>query len=74
MSPQESTGSTTDTDVEKQQSSATNQAHDKAEDKIPNDPNLVDWDGENDPAKPLNWTSTKKWTNGGLLAAMTFIS
>lgn len=38
------------------------------------DPDLVDWDGEDDPEKPVNWTLKKKWANGGLLAAMTFIT
>jgi hypothetical protein len=38
------------------------------------DPNLVDWDGEDDPEKPVNWTMKKKWGNGGLLAAMTFVT
>lgn len=25
------------------------------------DPNIVDWDGDTDPANPLNWTPRKKW-------------
>ena len=41
---------------------------------IPSNPDLVDWDGEDDPEKPVNWSSKKKWTNGGLLAAMTFVT
>jgi len=38
------------------------------------DADLVDWEGDDDPAKPTNWSSKKKWTNGGLLAAMTLIT
>jgi hypothetical protein len=38
------------------------------------DPNIVDWDGPDDPASPLNWTGKKKWTNGALLATMTLIT
>jgi hypothetical protein len=25
------------------------------------DPNIVDWDGEQDPENPLNWSAKKKW-------------
>lgn len=38
------------------------------------DPNVVGWDGDNDPEYPLNWSNEKKWLNGGLLAAMTFVT
>ncbi|KAJ5331705.1 benomyl/methotrexate resistance protein [Penicillium atrosanguineum] len=38
------------------------------------DPDLVNWDGEDDPENPVNWTLKKKWANGGLLASMTFIT
>ncbi|KAJ5096989.1 MFS transporter cpaT, partial [Penicillium angulare] len=31
-----------------------------AENKQPQDPNIVDWDGPNDPENPLNWTKAKK--------------
>jgi hypothetical protein len=27
------------------------------------DPNLVDWDGPDDPERPLNWPKRKKWAN-----------
>ncbi|KAJ5919463.1 benomyl/methotrexate resistance protein [Penicillium verhagenii] len=38
------------------------------------DPDLVGKNGEDDPEKPVNWTMKKKWTNGGLLAAMILIT
>jgi hypothetical protein len=38
------------------------------------DPNLVGWNGEDDPEKPLNWSGKKKWQNAGLIAAMTFLT
>ena len=38
------------------------------------DPNLVDWDGPDDPEKPLNWTKRKKWTNMMLIAALTLLT
>ena len=37
------------------------------------DPNVVGWE-ERDPDNPLNWTNKKKWTNGGLIAGMTFVT
>lgn len=35
---------------------------------------LVGWAGDDDPDYPYNWTTKKKWTNGGLLSFMTFIT
>jgi hypothetical protein len=37
------------------------------------DPNIVWWDSEDDPANPMNWSLPKKWTNIGLISAITFI-
>lgn len=31
---------------------------------------LVDWDGPDDPQNPMNWSTTMKWINTGLLCAM----
>lgn len=36
--------------------------------------NVVNWDGESDPENPQNWTPKKKWTTGGLLAGITFVT
>lgn len=47
---------------------------DAVEDVKENDPFVVDYDGENDPSNPLNWTTKKKWTMGGFLSAMTFVT
>ena len=38
-----------------------------------NDPNIVDWDGPDDPANPMNWSSTVKWTNIVILSLITLI-
>lgn len=38
------------------------------------DPNIVDWDGPDDPENPLNWTPKKKWVNGLLLSIMTLVT
>lgn len=37
-------------------------------------PNLVDWDGPDDPEKPINWTKKKKWTNLVLIATLTLLT
>lgn len=41
---------------------------------IEKDANLVDWEGPEDPDKPLNWTKKKKWTNMMLIAALTLLT
>jgi hypothetical protein len=38
------------------------------------DPDLVGWDGDDDPEKPQNWSGKKKWQTAGLIAAMTFLT
>jgi hypothetical protein len=43
------------------------------EDNTP-DPDLVGWDGDDDPEKPQNWSGRKKWQTAGLIAAMTFLT
>jgi MFS transporter, DHA1 family, multidrug resistance protein len=35
------------------------------------DPNLVDWDGPDDPENPQNWSLKRKWLVTGCLATMT---
>ena len=38
------------------------------------DPNIVDWDGPDDPANPLNWPAKKKWSIIAALGAVTLIT
>ncbi|KAK4546145.1 hypothetical protein LTR36_002282 [Oleoguttula mirabilis] len=38
------------------------------------DPNVVDWDGPDDPANPLNWSPGKKWANIGVLSLLTLLT
>ncbi|KAF2176662.1 MFS general substrate transporter [Zopfia rhizophila CBS 207.26] len=38
------------------------------------DPNVVFWDGQDDPENPMNWTAKKKWENIAVLAAITLIT
>ena len=38
------------------------------------DPDVVDWDGPDDPENPLNWPARKKWTLIGILAMVTLVT
>ncbi|KAI6760398.1 hypothetical protein HG530_009258 [Fusarium avenaceum] len=38
------------------------------------DPDLVTWDGPDDPSNPHNWTKNKKWLSTILVSCFTFIS
>ncbi|PSN60596.1 membrane transporter [Corynespora cassiicola Philippines] len=38
------------------------------------DPNVVDWDGPDDPENPQNWPESKKWGMIGALAAVTLVT
>lgn len=40
----------------------------------PNDPDVVDWDGPNDPGKALNWTQKKKLANLAVVSSITFLT
>nr|A0A8F4PNE5.1 RecName: Full=MFS-type transporter atr4; AltName: Full=Atranorin biosynthesis cluster protein 4 [Stereocaulon alpinum]QXF68950.1 atr4 [Stereocaulon alpinum] len=52
--------------------SRSNQEQEKSEEAI--DPNIVDWDGPNDPSNPLNWPTWKIKTHIFLVSSITFIS
>jgi hypothetical protein len=38
------------------------------------DPNIVTWDGPDDPTNPMNWTMRKKWGNVAVLSILTIIT
>lgn len=38
------------------------------------DPNVVDFDGPDDPENPLNWSYNKKWGMVSLVSAITFLT
>ncbi len=38
------------------------------------DPNVVDWDGPNDQANPMNWSDNQKWLNIVILSVMTMVT
>lgn len=37
------------------------------------DPNLVSWDGPDDPENPQNWTNARKWWISMVTAGLTFV-
>ncbi|KAA6407354.1 MAG: MFS general substrate transporter [Lasallia pustulata] len=40
----------------------------------PVDPNVVSWDGPDDPAKPLNWPEKRKWSIIAIISSITFLT
>ncbi|ROT36120.1 MFS general substrate transporter [Sodiomyces alkalinus F11] len=44
------------------------------QDDTSDDPDLVTWDGPNDPANPKNWPKYRRWTATVLVSCFTFIS
>lgn len=46
----------------------------KREEAEETDPNVVSWDGPDDPQNPKNWTDKKKWTNVAILSFLTVIT
>lgn len=40
----------------------------------PRDPNVVDWDGPDDPANPQNWSNSNKAITVVLVSSITFVT
>ena len=38
------------------------------------DPNIVSWDGPDDPENPVNWKESLKWANVAAVSTVTFIT
>ena len=38
------------------------------------DPNIVDWDGPDDPNNAVNWSEKLKWANVAVIASITFLT
>ncbi|RDW63791.1 MFS multidrug transporter [Coleophoma cylindrospora] len=38
------------------------------------DTNIVDWDGKDDPANPVNWTSRKRWAHAIMVALFALVT
>lgn len=61
-------------DAEKQSIHNRNESNVATDKSLSKDPNIVDWDGPNDPENPLNWSSAKKITAIGLVSLVTLLS
>lgn len=40
----------------------------------PQDPYLIDWDGESDPKNPMNWSKSSRYTHVAIVSAITMIT
>lgn len=43
-------------------------------DQAPLDPNIVDWDGPDDPEKPTNWAASRKYGIVAIISSITFLT
>jgi hypothetical protein len=41
---------------------------------VDNDPNIVNWDGPDDPANPQNWSIKKKTITVMIVSSVTFVT
>lgn len=55
-------------------SSSTSQTEAEAQVNEPQDPNIVSWDGPDDPENPLNWSEALKLGNVAIISMVTFIT
>lgn len=44
------------------------------DDVVENDPNIVNWDGPDDPANPQNWSMGKKTITVIIVSSVTFVT
>ena len=44
------------------------------DEKAEHDPNIVWWDGDDDPQNPMNWTQKKKYGHVAIISAITFVT
>ncbi|GKT87573.1 major facilitator superfamily protein [Colletotrichum tofieldiae] len=42
--------------------------------EVEQDPNIVDWDGPDDPENPQNWPMKMKWLNVATISMLTFVT
>ena len=42
--------------------------------QVVDDPDVVDWEGPDDPARPLNWPAFKKWKNIFVVSTLTLMT
>ncbi|RMZ78217.1 hypothetical protein DV738_g4024, partial [Chaetothyriales sp. CBS 135597] len=58
-------------EVEKQESTVIHPEESNSKEK---DPDIVDWDGPDDPRRPVNWPKTRKWAVLSIVSAITFLT
>lgn len=61
-----------DRDIEKEAEAKGTTPHHTSPPQKPRDPNLIEWDGPDDPENPMNWSNRKKWITTMALGCMTF--
>lgn len=63
-----------DKDIEKGNRSSLASSADESEEDAEHDPDIVDFDGPDDPENPMNWKASKKWGMVALISAITFLT
>ncbi|KAG8525233.1 uncharacterized protein KY384_008877 [Bacidia gigantensis] len=63
-----------DLDLEAQPASAPDEKHTDPANAGAPDPNVVDFDGPDDPQNPRNWSAKKKWANITVISSITFLT
>ena len=58
----------------KQRSSSSSKVEVTTEQHSVRDPDVVDWEGPDDPQNPMNWPSRLKWGNVGVISSITFLT
>lgn len=61
-------------DVEAGAPSTVTEADKEAAAQPDSDPNIVTWDGPDDPNRPQNWTMRKKWGNMAIISCICFLT
>jgi hypothetical protein len=44
------------------------------DDMVESDPNIINWDGPDDPANPMNWSTKKKTITVIIVSSVTFVT
>ena len=65
---------TVETDLEAGIRSSSSSKKEEDTQQAGSDPNIVDWDGPDDPANPMNWSEKLKWGNVAVISSITFLT
>ncbi|KAJ4348127.1 uncharacterized protein N0V89_009499 [Didymosphaeria variabile] len=72
--PKKPSAEAMDKDIEKGSTAESILSEEAVVDSNEDDPNVVSWDGPDDPENPMNWSYTKKWGTVCLISAITFLT